>query len=128
MRQISVTLADRTYLVTIGRFTEEEMLLILRCLVELNGNPCPRGILSKLTALDDRRLRRIISALCQAGIPVLNGKDGRGYYLSTDPLEVLQMAETEYNRAMSILRRVSGYKSYALDLHRAGQTELEMRP
>ncbi len=67
--------------------------------------------LSNITGASGREVRECIEQLRHEYI-IINDQDGAGYYLSNDPQEARRYYRQEYNRAISILRRLKPVRQF----------------
>ena len=70
-------------------------------------NVVTREYLSSVTGLTDRVVRRMIEVARGEGIPIVNGADGKGYYISENLKDLERYYRIERARALSILKRLS---------------------
>lgn len=68
-------------------------------------NAISRDELSQLMGTGDRRTRRLIEQARADGVLICNGQDGRGYWISDDPEELLAQYKQDTARALNVLRR-----------------------
>lgn len=66
----------------------------------------------QITGLNSRELRQLVGEAQKEGFPVVNMQDGKGYYICTDPQELMRYCKQERNRALSNLKRVSYLNKY----------------
>ena len=64
-----------------------------------------REQLCRLTGMSDRAVRSEIEKLRNDGVIIINRQDGKGYYISEDPVEMERQYKQNYARAMSILKQ-----------------------
>lgn len=79
-------------------------------------NAVRRIFLRAATGLNDRAMRDGI-ALLREEYPILNFQDGRGYYLSDNPKELMQYRNQEIHRIQSAFAALRGVDK-ALEKHR----------
>lgn len=60
---------------------------------------------------DDRKARKFIADATEAGYPIVTECDGKGYFLTDDPVILERDCRREEARAKSILRRVEAKRS-----------------
>lgn len=78
---------------------------ILRYLEIGSDRAKTREQLCKLSGMCDRAVRAEIEKLRNEGIIIINRQDGKGYYISEDPVEMEIQLRQNHARAMSILRQ-----------------------
>ena len=78
---------------------------ILRYLGIGSDNAKTREQLCRLTGMSDRAVRSEIEKLRNDGVIIINRQDGKGYYISEDPVEMERQYKQNYARAMSILKQ-----------------------
>ncbi|NLL91662.1 MAG: HTH domain-containing protein [Ruminococcaceae bacterium] len=66
-------------------------------------NAIPRSELAKMAGVSDRMMRQSIEDLRNAGYPICNLQDGKGYFLADDPQDLKAQMAINKSRAMSIL-------------------------
>ena len=66
-------------------------------------NAVSRQFLSLLLGTSDREMRKAINAARREGHVICNTQDGRGYFRSEDPADVLKQYRQNERRAKSIL-------------------------
>ena len=76
-----------------------------------DGVPMKRNVLSSVTSLSDRDLRRLIEKMQNDGYAIMNMSDGRGYYLATDQTELTSYLKQEYHRVGQQLSKLNKMKS-----------------
>lgn len=69
-----------------------------------------RRELSRALDVSDRALRNLIADAREAGYAIINNQDGKGYYLATDPADMLRFVRQEDARARSIFRATAPVK------------------
>ena len=78
---------------------------LLRYLAIGSDKAITRDKLCRLSGMSDRAVRKEIEALREEGIIIINRQDGKGYYISEDPVEMAQQYRQNHARAMAILRQ-----------------------
>lgn len=68
-------------------------------------NAIRRDALAAKVGTSDRLVRKAIEEARAEGLIILNRQDGRGYYQSADPEELLRQYRQDTARAMAILAR-----------------------
>lgn len=79
------------------------------------ANAITRQELCRLTGLPDRAIRRQIQALRESGEIIINNQDGKGYYRTDDPQEIVRYCLQEYKRANTIINTANAIKAKYLD-------------
>ena len=67
-------------------------------------NAISRKRLAKITGLPDRTARKMIEQARYDGVPIINLQDGVGYYITTDPREMVQQIMIDENRQKSLAK------------------------
>lgn len=104
------------------KVTEDMVATVLGHLHKGQDNAVKHDVLKSLTGLKDRQLRLALEQARQ-DFCVINMQDGKGYYLPDNKEDAKKYYKQEYNRAMSILKRLNGTKQYISELE--GQVEIE---
>ena len=66
-------------------------------------NAVTREYLCLMFGMSDREIRRAIQAARNEGNIIINAQDGRGYYRSNEPADVMKQYKQNKRRALSIL-------------------------
>lgn len=64
----------------------------------------------QLTGISSRDIRKAVSELQHAGVPVINLQDGKGYYICNDQSELERYIKQEHSRGIANLARASALK------------------
>ena len=114
-----------TYAVSLQRCTAPQVLSVWIHLLRYKV-PLKRSTLCKFCALKDRQLRHVLSALREAGVPIVNNQDGKGYYIAQSAKEARSIARREKRRSLLILKAAIALNSWADCLDMVNQTKLEI--
>ena len=102
--------------------TDEMVAAVLGHLHKGKANAVKHDVLVSLTGLKDRQLRLALEK-ARRDFCIINDQDGKGYYLPESKEDAKRYYKQEYNRAMSILKRLDGTKNYIKQME--GQIEFE---
>ena len=102
--------------------TDEMVATVLGHLHKGKSNAVKHDTLVSLTGLKDRSLRQALEK-ARRDFCIINDQDGQGYYLPESKEDAKRYYRQEYNRAMSILKRLDGTKEYIRQME--GQVEIE---
>lgn len=88
-------------------------------------NAITRGQLCSLTGLSDRAVRKLIEIARIEGAIIINAQDGKGYYISDNPVDIRRQMCTNKSRAMSILKQQKYLRRRLAEIESAGQLTFE---
>lgn len=101
----------------------------MNSIVEVIGvgkeNAVTRANLAAKLGMPDRAVRKMIAEARDQGAVILNAQDGKGYYLSEDPVDIRRQYNTNRARAMSILRQQKHLSQKLEEIERRDQLTLE---
>lgn len=88
-------------------------------------NAVTREMLTTLSGLPDRTVRKLIEIARIEGVIIVNDSDGKGYYISEDPEDIRRQMATNHHRAMSILRQQRLLRRKLREIEGADQITIE---
>jgi hypothetical protein len=86
--------------------------LIIESIGKGRKNAVSRIELMNRTGMPDRKNRRIIEALQNKGVPIVNMQDGRGYFIAETLEEVTHYINQERARAMKIIKKANSMRAW----------------
>ena len=84
--------------------TQSKYSIAEQIMQRLKQGQATRAELVSITGIGDRTLRDLIKLLRDAGMPIINMSDNKGYKLAESEQELERYKRQEYARANSILR------------------------
>lgn len=84
--------------------TQSKYSIAEQIMQRLKQGQATRAELVSITGIGDRTLRDLIKLLRDAGMPIINMSDNKGYKLAESEQELERYKKQEYARANSILR------------------------